>query len=300
MKALIVVVSTLVISGALMLAYPDHMIKPGALSEGHQALNRDCMACHDLFGGAAVEKCTACHKVAEIGRRTVAGAVITTGMDEPPFHQRLANQDCAGCHTIHTSARPRPPRPAFQHDYLLASAKNDCAACHLARKPDNATHQQAGNQCVNCHQTDDWRGGAFDHQQVVASQAACAPCHEKHRPDDGLHRQLADDCRKCHSPAGWRQATFEHSASFRFDGNHPATCSNCHTAGMTYKEYTCYGCHEHNPARIAAKHREEGIGDFENCARCHRSGNAEEGEHEGRGERKGEREGGEGREHDDD
>lgn len=46
-------------------------------------------------------------------------------------------------------------------------------------------------------------------------------------------------------------------------------CVTCHKGGV-YSTYTCYGCHEHTPAKIRAEHEEEGIRDFENCVECHR------------------------------
>ena len=67
-------------------------------------------------------------------------------------------------------------------------------------------------------------------------------------------------------------------------------CSVCHQdAPRSYRTYTCYGCHEHSPARVAAEHREEGVRNLDDCVRCHATGR----EHEGRGER-GERRRGEG------
>jgi len=35
--------------------------------------------------------------------------------------------------------------------------------------------------------------------------------------------------------------------------------------GAIDKCYTCYGCHEHQPAQIITEHREEGIPSIENC-----------------------------------
>jgi hypothetical protein len=46
-----------------------------------------------------------------------------------------------------------------------------------------------------------------------------------------------------------------------------------------YSRYTCYGCHEHSRSGIREEHLEEGIRDFEDCVECHRSGDAEDGEH---------------------
>ncbi|MDP4302675.1 cytochrome c3 family protein [Leptothrix discophora] len=59
-------------------------------------------------------------------------------------------------------------------------------------------------------------------------------------------------------------------------------CMACHT-GNNDKQYTCYGCHEHTPANMQAKHLEEGVSEsLDNCVRCHRSTS---GEDEGKGQR---------------
>jgi hypothetical protein len=49
-------------------------------------------------------------------------------------------------------------------------------------------------------------------------------------------------------------------------------CEVCHVD--RYTEYTCYGCHEHQPGEILSKHLEEGIsrGELENCIACHATG----------------------------
>jgi hypothetical protein len=52
----------------------------------------------------------------------------------------------------------------------------------------------------------------------------------------------------------------------------------CHPNALT--AYTCYGCHEHDPQKIRAKHLKKGISDFANCIACHPTGQ----EHEGGGD----------------
>lgn len=106
----------------------------------------------------------------------------------------------------------------------------------------------------------------------------CRSCHLQQMPADDLHRGAQGSCAQCHETSGWRPAHFEHTKYFRFDHNHPAECRTCHVDSTSFSVYSCYGCHEHDPARIAAEHREEGIQNFEDCARCHRSGNEEEAE----------------------
>ena len=82
----------------------------------------------------------------------------------------------------------------------------------------------------------------------------------------------------------WKPATFDHAKLFVLDSDHNAACVTCHTDN-DYSRYTCYGCHEHTPAKVRAEHQEEGIQNFENCVECHRSANkeaAERGSREGR------------------
>ena len=74
-----------------------------------------------------------------------------------------------------------------------------------------------------------------------------------------------------------------------------AACITCHIENV-YTDYTCFGCHEHSRSGIRAEHLEEGIRNWENCVKCHRSGDEDEivgDRHQDRGR------GGE-REHDDD
>ena len=103
----------------------------------------------------------------------------------------------------------------------------------------------------------------------------------------GTRRHVAQaDVRQLRAmPQAWKPATFDHDRFFPLDKDHIATCLTCHV-GNNYKQYTCYGCHEHTPANMQAKHRDEGVSEsLDNCVRCLRSASGE-------GERKGSREGG--------
>lgn len=55
-------------------------------------------------------------------------------------------------------------------------------------------------------------------------------------------------------------------------GQGEVACETCHSA--SYTQYTCYGCHEHQPEEIRQEHSEENI-DLEalqSCAECHPDG----------------------------
>ena len=89
------------------------------------------------------------------------------------------------------------------------------------------------------------------------------------------------------APTAWKPATFDHDKFFVLDRDHDAPCVHL-PPGNDYSRYTCYGCHEHTPAKVRAEHDEEGIRDFENCVECHRDPRAEP--QKGRGRDRGGRE----------
>ena len=72
----IVIALNIIAMTALAFIYPHLVIAPGKLIEGHRAYETDCFSCHTLFMGAASEKCTACHKVSDIGKKTTKGLPV--------------------------------------------------------------------------------------------------------------------------------------------------------------------------------------------------------------------------------
>ncbi len=205
-----------------------------------------------------------------------------------PGHKEL-DVDCFACHSPFTGA-----------------ASELCVDCH---KPDSIGrltttgqpiskplstmpfHQKLVSQdCVACHS--DHAGvkrfrpqGRFQHALLnTAAREQCQDCHKS--PTDALHRQISGNCTQCHSQEKWVPATFEHFKFFELDRDHTTQCATCHVRN-DYSRYTCYGCHEHTPAKIRREHIEEGIRNFENCVECHRSAD----EHDIRGGRREDRKG---------
>ena len=132
--------------------------------------------------------------------------------------------------------------------------------------------------CMACHT--DHTGpdlkltGLFEHSVLDQNTLQnCVSCHIK--PADSLHRKQSSQCGTCHDTAAWSPAEFEHDKWFRFDRDHPSKCSNCHN-NDNYTRYSCYNCHEHSPENIREEHDEEGIRDYKNCTRCHKSGDEDE------------------------
>ncbi|AVM72939.1 cytochrome c3 family protein [Magnetospirillum gryphiswaldense] len=177
------------------------------------------------------------------------------------------------------------------HMPFIGTPASECIACHKVEqigrfttkgvaKTGNVTkaafHQKLKQDaCIACHGDHEGRvkyrraAGRFSHAMLQAAVLQqCGSCHTA--PTDTLHRQVGSDCAACHSQERWKPATFDHARYFTLDRDHNVKCATCHT-GQDYKQYTCYGCHEHSRGKIAEEHRKEGIRDFENCVRCHKS-----------------------------
>ncbi len=257
---------------ALAVAYPERMVSPGALIAAHAGIEKDCFACHAPWRGAASERCTRCHRRADIGLRTTRGVALTQAALRVSFHQELIERDCLACHSDHPGAKlAERSRQAFSHSMLRPQARPLCEGCHIA--PADPIHRDLSAACGRCHGPDRWKPATFDHALLTkAVQDRCAQCHQ--RPADSLHRPLKQDCGPCHSPQHWKPSTFDHASLFELDSNHNAPCATCHS-GDDIRRYTCYGCHEHRPAPIRTRHLEAGIRNFDDCARCHRNPGAE-------------------------
>ncbi len=184
--------------------------------------------------------------------------------------QGVSADRCAVCHKIadiglRTTKGIRISRTATRPAFHQALIETDCMDCHS---------DHSGVLLLEGEAT------RFDHALLKPeARAQCQSCHKA--PTDDLHRGQNLPCGTCHQPPLWKPATFVHDRYFKLDRAHNVSCATCHPDG-NYKRYTCFGCHEHQPAQIIAEHREEGITDIDNCARCHRSSNAEAGEGEGR------------------
>ncbi len=269
---LALIVANLLAVVALAFAYPDLMLSPGPLVRGHAELATDCFGCHAPLRGASPERCIACHALPDIGLRTTKGSPLAAQTVKTPFHQQLIEQDCMACHSDHQGVRlTYRSRKAFSHAVLRAPVRERCESCHTS--PKDKIHRDLSVSCGQCHQSERWKPATFDHALLAkAVLDRCEACHKA--PADTLHRQIAGNCKQCHSQERWKPATFDHDKLFVLDRDHNTKCVTCHT-NDDYSRYTCYGCHEHRPDPIRAKHLEDGIRNFENCALCHRSANEE-------------------------
>lgn len=269
----VVVVANLVAVLALVFVDPSAMLSPGALAPAHVELAGDCFTCHAPLRGAASDRCVRCHAAADLGVRTTRGASIarprgrTVGAS---LHQELSAQRCTTCHSEHGRLTPR----RFSHALLRAEVRGACANCHVA--PTNELHRDLRVRCGECHSSERWSPATFDHATIPGERLArCERCHAA--PSDRFHRQITAACAQCHSPQRWRPSTFNHDRHFVLDRDHNTTCATCHS-GDDFTRYACFGCHEHTPANVRAKHEGEGIRNSDNCVSCHRGADGEGGE----------------------
>ena len=174
----------------------------------------------------------------------------------------------------------------------------NCTDCHANADPAFMASHIAfyGEGCRTCH---DGQGTilGFDHTLIFPLDGAhanvecdgchtvpisagtpgeCAGCH----PEPDVHLGLfGEECDRCHTTLAWLPAKLnQHTFPIDHGDQGKVDCQVCHTA--SYAEYTCYNCHEHEPAETRARHREEGISESElnNCIACHPTGLEEEDE----------------------
>ena len=270
---------TILIGLTVVFLFPYYAINPGVLVKGHSNLRNNCFACHSIGSGAPTENCIACHNLSEIGIKTSAGALIEKPNSKTnQLHKSVADIQCYNCHTEHNGLSLENATLNFTHSVLPKQMLNNCAGCHSDKKPASYLHNSVSSDCSACHIIESWKQAEFKHELLGEKNIDCRNCHTNKIPDDGIHKGLANNirCLQCHSTNAWKPSTFDHAKYFRFDNNHPSDCSSCHNLKENFKSYTCYNCHEHKPSEISNKHLEEGIKDFDNCVKCHRSGDEDE------------------------
>jgi hypothetical protein len=172
-----------------------------------------------------------------------------------------------------------------------------CVSCH-SQGEERATfmlqHQEKyGADCISCHDGAD-RMSSFHHEAVFPlygkhAEIPCQECHAnrvfagtpkdcvKCHAEPAIHAGFFGlECQYCHTSQGWRPALLR---LHRFPLDHgeqgEIACRICHPS--SYVEYTCYGCHAHQPGEVAEKHQEYGVqmSELLSCAGCHPTGKKE-------------------------
>jgi hypothetical protein len=171
-----------------------------------------------------------------------------------------------------------------------------CIDCHMPEQPEYIQNHTVdfGLACTTCHNGADRMTG-FDHNLLFPltgrhAELTCQGCHANQvfsgTPTDcvNCHAEPAihagsfgKDCARCHQTSAWTPAQLrEHVFPIDHGSDLLSDCQTCHLT--TYMEYTCYQCHEHDPADIQEEHVEEGISvnELGECAVCHPTGQEED------------------------
>ncbi|MDP4301197.1 cytochrome c3 family protein [Leptothrix discophora] len=204
----------------LVFVYPHLMISPGALVQGHAELATDCFACHAPWRGASAERCTLCHKPADIGLRSTKGATLPQRALKASFHQKLIEQDCMACHSDHLGPKlTQRSRKPFSHALLMPEVSKACGSCH--RAPEDRLHRKVGGDCGACHSQEAWKPATFEHDRHFVldrdHDVACVTCHV----GNDYARYTCYGCHE-HTPANVR-AEHEEEGIRDF-----ADCVECH------------------------------------------------------------------------
>lgn len=258
-----------------------------------------CADCHGPeLGRFELTTCTACHQ--DLDTAFISAHVTTFGWDCLACHDGLDtygkafdhNQQAFPLQGKHAEVACGDCHSGARQIADLRSAPQDCFTCHAQDDPHKG---QFGRDCGACHHAGDWADATFDHslaafplrgahtrvsceechpdRRFTGTPSTCAACHVEPAYHQGLFSQ---ECADCHSEAAWSPARFVGAHTFPLDHGESGalSCQTCHPDSLL--AYTCYGCHEHEPTKIARKHQEEGIRDFQDCTRCHPSGRKEE------------------------
>jgi len=206
----------------LAIFFPHLVISPGKPIDAHAELASDCFACHTPFRGSTADKCTACHKVAEIGIKTTKGLPIGAEHKNVAFHQHLLENDCVACHSDHKGVKAFRPISRFSHNLLVADLQKQCDSCH--RSPGDALHLKIKGNCAQCHNQDAWHPATFEHDQYFRfnrhHDTECATCHI----DDDYSAYTCYGCHE-HSRSKIREDHREEGIS------NYENCVECHRSG---------------------------------------------------------------------
>jgi len=279
----------------------------------HAEMERDCVLCHRPWAGADMQRCLACHTAVAEQIDTLTG--LHGQLQEAESCTRCHREHRGRESQIDVAARSAFPHQQVgfslsYHVKLPNGAPFVCADCHDAPgygfEPARCStcHRELdagymelhiagyGSVCFSCHKGDEILAG-FDHQVFFSLQGAhaalsCKACHAERslhelsagcvacHPEPEIHSgRFGTDCAVCHTALAWVPASLRyHTFPLDHGSSGDVACQVCHPDD--YLNYTCAGCHEHEPEQTERLHREKGLQEIADCARCHSRGEVDE------------------------
>ena len=217
----------------LSLAFWQHMVSPGELSQAHASLENHCASCHTTVKGVEAKNCIVCH----------ADNKSLLQRQPTAFHAEISA--CATCHLEHQGRVPR----TTQMDHVA-----------LARIGFKQLKSQPSHAGADVAQMKHWLEESnatsqpnLAHLKPEEALLNCATCHETKDRHRGL---FGNDCAQCHGTAKWTIPEFRHPSPTSKD------CAQCHQAPPSHymmhfqmisakvarqpsaKVNQCYSCHQ--------------------------------------------------------
>lgn len=258
------------------------LVMPGRVIAGHADIEGDCGVCHSSDDAVTQPAlCVECHEDVGLDRANGSG-----------FHGKFlaaASNECAVCHTDHEGRDAdivQAISSLFDHrqtdfpllgqhlglscadchapDAKRRDATLPCGSCHTA---DDMHGGALGQECQNCHVTDNWQETRFNHALFAFAltgghaEVACVDCHRGnvfagtapdcvscHAVDDVHGGAKGATCGACHDNASWQGIGFDHFGETGFalaEGHQGLDCMDCHNR-PDYRDGlsgACADCH---------------------------------------------------------
>ncbi len=278
----------------------ETLVMPGPLAADHAEYEDNCASCHSPLDQTRQDTlCLECHK--NIGSDMSA---------KSGFHGRnplVSASECSSCHTDHEGREfdiVGMNRETFDHsftDFALTGGHQtaQCVECHTAdkkyyeatstciscHKEDDSHQGEMGENCSDCHTTNNWQEVKFNHNQTnfplrgghmdvtcnschpdVRYNQTPTPCISCHINNDDHEGRFGTDCATCHTEERWKPITFDHGqhSKFTLKGKHETIdCEACHTSTSPEQVVptACVDCH----LSIDIHRGQNGT----DCAACH-------------------------------
>jgi len=267
---------------------PEGLALTGATAQDETAECLDCHAEPAAHQGMFVTDCSDCHTSDAWSPANWEGFAFehttASGFSLARHSVDYAGQamECVACHTGRIEL----------HDF------QSCITCHSSGVEQAEFLQghmiEFGPACLDCHDGAD-RMANFDHARIFPlegahAETACQDCHQNQvfsgtpaqcmncHDEPNIHAGFFGlQCQLCHSTKAWSPAGLQmHNFPLDHGGQGEVACETCHTS--SYTQYTCYGCHEHQPDEILHSHSEENIDldVLQSCVECHADGRKDE------------------------